>query len=86
MESNSYRDHKFRHCFQDTVNLLCEAITHYFFHCPSFYFPRKTLSNNIRNINEQISSHGEDQLIQMFLFGNPKCNLTVNRLIINATD
>ena len=30
-------------------------------------------------------SHGEDHLIQTFLYGNPNCNLTVNRLILNAT-
>ena len=46
---------------------------------------RQTLLNNIRNINKEILSHGEDQLIQTFLHGNPKCNLTVNRLILNAT-
>ena len=45
----------------------------------------QTLLNNIRNINEQILSHGEDQLIQTFLYGNPNFNLTVNRLILNAT-
>ena len=36
------RDQKFRHCFQGTLNLLCECgndnetITHFFLHCPSF--------------------------------------------------
>ena len=85
------RDHKFRHCFQDTLNPLCdcgndtETTTHFFLHCPSFHTPRQTLLNNIRNINEQILSHGEDQLIQTFLYGNPNFNLTVNRLILNAT-
>ena len=85
------RDHKFRHCFQDTLNPLCdygndtETTTHFFLHCPSFHTPRQTLLNNIRNINEQILSHGEDQLIQTFLYGNPNCNLTVNRLLLNAT-
>ena len=35
------RDHKFRHCFQDTLNPLCdcgndtERTTHFFLHCPS---------------------------------------------------
>ena len=85
------RDHKSRHCIQDKLNPLCdygnetETITHFFLHCPSFHTPRQTLLNNIRNINEQILSHGEDQLIQTFLYGNPNFNLTVNRLILNAT-
>ena len=84
------RDHKSRHCIQDKLNPLCdcgnetETITHFFLHCPSFHTPRQNLLNNIRNINDQILSHGEDRLI----YGNHKCinfNLTVNRLILNAT-
>ena len=84
-------DHKFRHCFQDTLNPLCdcgndtEIATHFFLHWPSFHIFRQTLLNNIRNINEKILSHGEEQLIQTFLFGNPNFNLAVNRLILNAT-
>ena len=63
------RDHKFRHCFQDTLNPLhdrgndTETATHFFLHCPSFHTPRQTLLNNIRNISEQILSHGDDKLI-----------------------
>ena len=51
-------DHKFRHCFQDTLNPLCdcgndtETTTHFFLHCPSFHTSRQILLNNIRNINE----------------------------------
>ena len=85
------RDHKFRHCFQDTLNLLCdcgndtETTAHFFLHCPSFHTPRQTLLNNIRNIKEQILSGGEDQWIKTFLYGNPNFNLTANRLILKAT-
>ena len=84
------RDHKYRHCFQDTLNPLCdcdndtETTTNFFLYCPSFHTPRQTLLNNIRNINKQILSHGEDQSIQTFLYGNSNCNLTVNRLILNT--
>ena len=80
-------DHKFRHCFQDTINPLydCgndpETTTHFLLHCPSFLTPRQNLLSNIRNISEQILSHGKEQLIKTFLYGNPNCNLTVNRLI-----
>ena len=46
-------DHKFRHCFQDTLNPLCdcgndiETTTHFFLQCPSFHTPRQTLLSNI---------------------------------------
>ena len=85
------RYHKFRYYLQDTLNPSCdcgndtETTTHFFLHCPSFHTPRQTFLNNIRNINKQILSHGKDQLIQTFLYGNPNFNLTVNRLITNAT-
>ena len=84
------RDHKFRHCFQDTLNPLCdcgndtEITTHFLLRCPSFHTPRETLLKNIRNINEHILSHGEGQLIQTFLYDNPNFNFAVNRLILNA--
>ena len=67
------RDHKFRYCFQHTLNPLydcdndTETIMHFFLHCPSFHAPRQTLLNNIKNINEQILFHGEAKLIQMFV-------------------
>ena len=88
---NHLRDHKFRHCFQDTLNPLCdcgndtETTTYFFLHCPSFQTTRQTLVSYIRNIHKQSLSHDEDQLIQTFLYGNPNFNLTVNRLISNAT-
>ena len=73
------------------MNPLCdcgndpETTTYFFLHCPSFHTPRQTLLNNVRNINEQILSHREDQLIQIFLYGNPNFSLTVSRRILNAT-
>ena len=84
-------NHKFGNCFQDTLNPLCDCgnntktTTGFFRHCPSFHTPRQILLNNIRNSNEQTLSHGKDQLIQTFLYGNPNYTLTVNRLIKNAT-
>ena len=79
-------NHKFRHCFQETLNLLCafgnytETITHFFLHCPRFCNSRKHLLKNIRNINKQTLSHNKGQLIQTFLYGNINCSLTVKRL------
>ena len=82
-------NHKFRQCFQDNVNPLygcgndTEKTAHFFLHCPSFQTPRLTRLKNFRDINEDNLSCGEDQLIQTFLYGN--YNLTVNRVILNAT-
>ena len=41
-------EHKFRHCFEDTLNLLCEcakdieSAMHFFLHCTNFLIPRQT--------------------------------------------
>ena len=83
--ASQLHDHKFRHWFQDTLNLLydcrnnTETIKLFFLHCSSFHTPRQTFLTNIRDINEQILSHNKYQLIQTFLYGSPI------RLILNAT-
>ena len=69
-------EHKFRHCFQDTLNLLCEcskdieSAIHFFLHCTNFLIPRQALLQKIRNIDDSISSQSETQLTQTLLYGN----------------
>ena len=46
--------------------------------------PRQTLFQNIRNTGEQILSQTETQITQFFLYGNGKCNFTINRFM-NST-
>ena len=82
-------DYNFRHCFQDTLNSLCdcgndtETKRYFFLHSSNFHTRWQTLLKNFRNINEQIFCHGE--VNQMLLYGNPNCDLTVKRLVLNAT-
>ena len=46
---SALHEHKFRHCFQDTLNPLCEcakdieSTMHFFLHCTNFLIPRQTL-------------------------------------------
>ena len=69
-------EHKFRHCFQDTLNPLCEcskdieSTMHFFLHCTNFLIPRQTLFQKIRNIDDSILSQSETQLTQTLLYGN----------------
>ena len=68
-------EHKFRHCFQDTLNPLCEcskdieSTMHFFLHCTNFLIPRQTLFQKIRNIDDSILSQSETQLTQTRLYG-----------------
>ena len=54
------REHKFKHSFQDTLNLLCscgvdiETTSHYFLHCSLFHAERSSLLNNINEIDSNI--------------------------------
>ena len=67
--------HKLRHWFQDTLNLLCkcrkdiESTVHFFLHCTNFLIPRQTLFQKIRNIDDSILSQSETQLTQTRLYG-----------------
>ena len=46
-------EHKFRHCFQDTLNFLCECgkdietTIHFFLHCSNFLSPRQKLGTSM---------------------------------------
>ena len=83
-------EHKFRHCRQDTLNLLCEcgkdikSTMHFFLHCTNFLIPRQTLFQKIRNIDYNILSQSETQLTQTHLYGNQNYHSSINRLILNS--
>ena len=83
-------EHKFRHCFQDTLNPLCEcakdieSTMHFFLHCTNFLIPRQTLFQKIRNIDNNILSQSETQLTQTLQYGNQNYHPSINRLIINS--
>ena len=84
-------EHKFRHCFQDILNPLCEcakdieSTMHFFLHCTNFLIPRQTLFQKIRNIDDNILSQSETQLTQTLLYGNQNYHPSIIRLIINST-
>ena len=57
LDLNHLWEHKFKHSFQDFLNPLClcgnniETSSHYLLHCPKYSNERKTLLNEIKNIN-----------------------------------
>ena len=70
------RDHKFKHSFQDLLNLICncvtdvETTTHYLLHCPLFSNERLILINNIRYIDSNILNLNDSRFSEVLLFGN----------------
>ena len=91
LDLSPLHEHKFRHCFQDTLNPLCEcakdieSTMHFVLHCTNFLIPRQTLFQKIRNIDNNILSQCETQLTQTLLYGNQNYHPSINRLIINST-
>ena len=84
-------ENKFRHCFQDTLNPLCEctkdieSTMHFFLHCINFLIPTKTLFQKNRNIDDSILYQNKTQLPQTLLYGNQNYHSSINRLIILST-
>ena len=89
LDLSSLHEHNFRHCFQDTLNPLCEcakdieSTMHFFLHCTNFLIPRQTLSKKIRSI-DNILSQSETQLTETLLYDNQNYHRSINRLIIKA--
>ena len=85
------REHKFKHSFEDSINLLCscsldvESTIHYFLHCPQFTIERHTLPNTITQIDNKLLDSNESNLIQHLLFGNPSKDTETNTEILSAT-
>ena len=83
-------EHKFKHGFNDTINLICifggdiESINHFFLHRPKCCEARKTLFDNIENIDKMLWSQNESLLTHLLLYGDPKCNSNVNAFILNS--
>ena len=86
------REHKFRHNFQDTLNPLCscslepETVNHFLLHCPFYANQRKSLLDNIFDLDERISNLTETNLIHLLLYGNPNIyTIDINSSIIKLT-
>ena len=85
------RKHKFKHSFQDTLNLICnsgediETTSHYLFHCPDYLHERKNLLNTVSCIVPNIFDFDNDQLTEILLYGKEDFDNINNTSILDAT-
>ena len=85
------REHKFRHIYADTVNVLCsctlktENAEHSFLRCQNNLSARTTLMNELNNISNTINSLNSTDLIRVILYGNKNFDDVTNFKIITAT-
>ena len=83
--------HKFKDNFQDTLNSICtcgcnvESTCHFLIHCPNFLTERKTLLNQITNIDSNILNQADATITKTLLFGNSKYSNEINLRILNAS-
>ena len=84
-------EHKFKHSFQDTLNLLCsygkavETTFHFVLSCPNYSDERLTLLSKIRNINPNILENTNSQITHFFLYGDKNFTASINCVILSST-
>ena len=85
------REHKFRHNFRDTINPLCsccndvESTSHYLLRCPLHASNRRTLYDNVTQVLGQIPNLSDDNLVNLFLYGNDDYSAEQNASVLKCT-
>ena len=88
---SNLNEHKFKHIFRNFLNPLCacnlepEAISHYLLRCHLFQTERRTLLNDIKEIDENIVTDHKNDLDQILLYGNERYRYDTNRMILLST-
>ena len=85
------REHKFRHNFADTLNPLCscsletEDTEHYFLRCQNNLSFRRTLMNDLNNINNATASLNSNILLRVILYSDESFSKETNCKILAAS-
>ena len=84
------RFHKFKHNFQDTLNLIfscgtVETTIHYLLRCPNFSNERLTPFTKLQSIDENILSEDDSNISKVLLFGEDSFNDIKNTSVLTAS-
>ena len=85
------REHKCKHSFQDTLNLICncgkdiQTTTYYLLHCPDYLQERMILLITVSCIVPNIFDFNNDQLIEILLYGKEDLDNINNAIILDGT-
>ena len=83
-------EHKFKHSFQDTLNLFCscgldvEMNTHFFLYCPLLTNQRCTLLSTVNDTDSSLTNTNDSMLTHILLFGKASLDISADTLILNA--
>ena len=84
-------EHKFKHSFQDSLNLFCscsldiQSTAHFLLYCLTYIIERRTLLRNLVNIDNNLLDLCEPVLIRTLLFGCNSFDTDANTNVLNAT-
>ena len=88
---NYLHEQKFRHKFEDTLNLLCSCSTeaettlHFYLRCHFFNDIRKIVLNDFMNIDKALPSLIQGKLISVFLYRSDTFDNKTNSKILICT-
>ena len=91
LDFSHLRGHKFRHNFDDTLNLLCscfletEDTEHYFLRCRNNISFRATLMNDLNNMSTAIASLNSNYFLRVILYGDKSSNKETKCNILTAS-
>ena len=80
-------EHKFHHNFRDTVNPLCccnnetETTSRYLLRCHLLSEQKTKLLENLKNLDNTLLSHHDDEILQILLYGSHKFSSSENNKI-----
>ena len=84
-------EHIFSYNFDNCINSLCtctleiKSTTHFFLHCHFYWNIRKTLLDDLTEININISNFSETALTDLLLYGKSSFDKIQNKKILTAS-
>ena len=85
------REHKFKHSFLDSLNLICncgldiEITCHFLLHCPNFIDERTLLLNDVSRITKNALPSCETAFVKLLLYSGNSFDSAANTSILNAS-
>ena len=79
------RFHKFKHCFQDTLNPICNCGTVETTTLPNFSNERLTFFDKLQSIDANISSKDNSNISKLLLYGYHSFNDEKNTSVLTAS-
>ena len=83
-------ENKYKHNFQDCVNLLCsysvkiESLSHFFLHCHHLANIRATLLGDLQSADINFPCVSDNDSVDLLLYGSPNFNSNQNNKILSS--